>query len=389
MLQSLRNLEFSKSTFIMRKTLIFSLLLCLILPGTACYVEIHPSPISAPKLSPATYDNIAPLDPNWKSPRPAENSVALPSIADVVEKAYSSVVTITTEQMVNDIFSRPMTQSGAGSGWILDKKGIIVTNNHVVEGASKIVLRFADGRTYEAMSSNVFRDPLTDIAIIKVDLPNLPALGIGDSSRLRVGDWVVAIGNPLGKGIRAKEGTVSGLKVSLSMDEDESLYDLIETSTAINPGNSGGPLLNLKGEVIGITSAKIAAVGVEGMGYAISINSAMPILEEVINKGYITRPFLGVELYSVNEYVAYVNGLPVDHGAVVTYVQPGSPAVKAGLKRFDVITRYKDKEINSAPDFLRALRTSQIGEVVSITYVRGKNTLTTTAQLTQSPPPRR
>ncbi len=127
-----------------------------------------------------------------------------------------------------------------------------------------------------ANPSNIFRDPLTDLAIIKVDLANLPQAAVGDSSRLRVGDWVVAIGNPLGNGIKAKEGTVSGLKVSLSVDqEEESLHDLIETSAAINPGNSGGPLLNMKGEVIGITSAKIAEVGVEGMGYAISINSAL------------------------------------------------------------------------------------------------------------------
>ena len=126
-------------------------------------------------------------------------------------------------------------------------------------------------------------------------------------------------------GTKAKEGIVSGLKVSLSLDEEESLYDLIETSAAINAGNSGGPLLNMKGEVIGITSAKIASVGVEGMGYAISINSALPILQELINKGYITRPFLGVELYTVNDYVAYYNGLAVNRGAIVTTIQPGSP----------------------------------------------------------------
>jgi len=134
-----------------------------------------------------------------------------------------------------------MLQSGAGSGWILDKSGIIVTNNHVVEGASKVVIQLSDGRTSEVTADKVYRDPLTDMAIIKVDLPNLPALDIGDSGKLRVGDWVVAIGNPLGKGTKAKEGIVSGLRVSLSLDEEESLYDLIETSAAINAGNSGGP----------------------------------------------------------------------------------------------------------------------------------------------------
>ena len=198
---------------------------------------------------------------------------------------------------------------------------------------------------------------------------------------------MVAIGNPLGKGTKAKEGIVSGLKVSLSLDAEESLYDLIETSAAINAGNSGGPLLNMKGEVIGITSAKIASVGVEGMGYAISINSALPILQELINKGYITRPFLGVELFTVNDYVAYYNGLAVNHGAIITTLQPGSPAAKAGMRRLDVIIRYQGKEVNTAPELLRALRSSKIGDEISVTYVRGRNTYTATALLTDSPPP--
>jgi serine protease Do len=286
------------------------------------------------------------------------------------------------------MFSRQLKQSGAGSGWILDNKGIVVTNNHVVESANKVLLQFSDGRTCECISGNIYRDPLTDLAILKVDLEQLPALTIGNSSRLRVGDWVVGIGNPLGKGIRAKEGTISGLKVSLSVDEEESLYDLIETSTAINPGNSGGPLLNMKGEVIGITSAKISAVGVEGMGYAISINSALPIIQELVNKGYVTRPFLGVELYTVNQYVAYYNNLPINRGAVVTVVQPGSPAAKAGLRKLDVILRYRNLDVSTAPELLQALRNSQIGEEVQITYMRGKNTLTATVVLTSSPPPR-
>ncbi len=140
---------------------------------------------------------------------------------------------------------------------------------------------------------------------------------------------------------------------------------------------------------MGITSAKIAAVGVEGMGYAISINSALPILEELINKGYIARPFLGAGLYTVNEYVAYVNGLTVDHGAVVTYVQPGSPAAKAGLRRLDVILKYQHQDINSAPELSRALLASSIGDEVTITYVRGGGTFTTTTQLVKSQPPQK
>ncbi|MFA5399581.1 MAG: trypsin-like peptidase domain-containing protein [Dehalococcoidia bacterium] len=372
----------------MRIPAITAFLLAAILLFSACRIEFSTTPISAPAPAMApVIQQITPLDPGWKSPGPAENAAVLPNIADVVEKGYPGVVTITTEQIVNDMFSRVVLQSGAGSGWILDSSGIIVTNNHVVEGARKVVIQFSDGRTSEVTADRVFRDPLTDLAIIKVDLTDLPTVAIGDSGKLRVGDWVVAIGNPLGKGIKAKEGIISGLKVSLSLDEDESLYDLIETSAAINEGNSGGPLLNMKGQVIGITSAKIAKIGVEGMGYAISINSSLPILQELVNKGYITRPFLGVELYTVNDYVAYYNGLAVKRGAIITTVQPGSPAARAGMRRLDVIIRYQGKEITTAPELLRELRSSKIGDEISVTYVRGKNTYTATALLTDSPPP--
>jgi len=373
----------------MKRLLATILFLVLFLSFTSCYIEIkanNPTPVS---IVTETGQSISPIDPGWKAPGVNSSAPVLPDIADVVEKSYRSVVTITTEQVVNDIFSRQITQSGAGSGWVLDRKGIIVTNNHVIENANKVVIQFADGRTFETNPANIFRDPTTDLAIIKVDVPNLEPLPVGDSSKLRVGDWVVAIGNPLGKGIKAKEGIISGLKVSLSVnEEEESLFDLIETSAAINPGNSGGPLLNMKGEVIGITSAKIASVGVEGMGYAISINSALPILQELINKGYVTRPFLGVELYTVNDYIAYNYGLSKNRGAIITYVQPGSPAARAGLKRFDIIVNFKGQEINTAPELLRILRNSQIGEEVNITYIRGKSTFTTTAKLATSPPPK-
>lgn len=378
----------------MRKLSIAITLVFILTVTTACHIEITTLPQPPAEIPAATQANtsttasIIPIDPGWKMPSPETGVSNLPNIADVVERGYPSVVTITTEQVFSDMFSRRITQSGAGSGWVLDSKGIVVTNNHVVEGANKIVLQFSDGRAYEANSSNIFRDPTTDLAIVKVNLPNLQQSFVGDSGKLRVGDWVVAIGNPLGKGIKAKEGIISGLKVSLNTEEDDALYDLIETSAAINPGNSGGPLLNMKGEVIGITSAKIASVGVEGMGYAISINSALPIIQELINKGYVTRPFLGVELYTVDEYVAFYNNLGTRKGAVITFVQPGSPAAKAGLRRLDVITKYKGIEVNNAPELLKLLRSSQIGEEVSITFVRGNNTLTTTATLTVSPPPK-
>jgi len=187
--------------------------------------------------------------------------------------------------------------------------------------------------------------------------------------------------------LRAKEGTVSGLKVSISVEQGQTLEDLIEVSAAINPGNSGGPLVNMGGQVVGITSAKIAAVGVEGMGYAISAKTAMPIIEQLISKGYVVRPYLGIQLYTVDEYVAAVNHLPVDKGAVITYISPGSPAGEAGLEQLDVIVRFQDKEITTAEELIQAIHSSQVGEEVKITFVRGEETKTTHARLIQSPPP--
>ena len=289
--------------------------------------------------------------------------------------------------MTLDIFRTPRTQKGAGSGWIIDKDGIIVTNNHVIEGAEKVTVELSDGRIFEADPQNIHTDPLTDLAVIKIDATNLPAASVGDSAKLRVGDWVVAIGNPLGQGIRAKEGTVSGLRVFLDVDQGETLDDLIETSAAINPGNSGGPLVNMKAEVIGITSAKIAAVGVEGLGYAISTKTAIPTIEQLIKQGYVTRPWLGVTLYTVDQYVATVNRLPVSKGVVVAYVRPGSPAAKAGLQQLDVITRFKGKEVTKAEEVITTILDSNVGEEITITLVRGNETKTTSARLVQSPPP--
>jgi serine protease Do len=207
-------------------------------------------------------------------------STALPDIADVVALVKPSVVTIDTETTYR-IFHRSFTQEGAGSGWIIDENGVIVTNNHVIDGAENIIVTLDDGRTFTVDPDTVATDEQRDLAILRIDAENLPALEVGDSSILRVGDWVITIGNPLGLGISAKEGIISRLAVSLSID-NQVVEDLIETSAAINPGNSGGPLVNMRGEVIGITSAKVSSVGVEGLGYAISIDEAMSTLEGLI-----------------------------------------------------------------------------------------------------------
>lgn len=373
---------------------IFLILMLSLMLGTGCavpYIDISPapSPSQTPTPPPPPAPPPEPINPNWvPPPTPTANqTIVLPSIADVVAEVKPSVVAITTEVVTFDFFNRPFTQQGAGSGWILDENGIIVTNNHVVKGASSITVTLDDGRTLSVDTSSVFTDSLNDLAILKVDAQNLPALKIGDSSKLRTGDWVVAIGNALGQGIRATEGIVSRQEVSIPVSQAQTLYDLIETSAAINPGNSGGPLVNLSGEVIGITSAKIATIGVEGMGYAISTETAIPIIEELIRNGYVVRPWLGVILYTVDEFAVMRYELAVEEGVLLTLVAEGSPAGKAGLEVGDVIVSFGGEKIATAQEIIQLIHSSQIGQELEITFWRGDTENTTVVILRESPPP--
>ena len=370
----------------MKRVKIKELLTCLILIISLCLwtscllpdIDISPPP------SPPPHQITTPIEPYWTPPVESQAPL-LPDIANVVARVKPSVVAINTEVVGYDIFDRPFKQEGAGSGWIIDENGLIVTNTHVVQGAKTITVTLTDGRTFAA--ETVRTDPLTDLAVVKIDARNLPAANIGDSSRLRVGDWLVAIGNPLGLGISAKEGIVSRLGVSITVSSGQTLYELIETSAPINPGNSGGPLVNMAGEVIGITSAKIAMVGVEGMGYAISSKLAMPIIEHLVKTGYVIRPWLGVVLRSVDQYIVFRYELAVDKGAFITEVARGSPADKAGIEPGDVIVSLNGQEIATAQQLIQAIHSSQIDQRVKITFWRGDAKNTTYATLAESPPP--
>jgi serine protease Do len=364
------------------KYLIISLIIILALSlGSGCLL---PSPPTTPTQSPTPTPITTPINPNWTPPTAESQASTLPSIADVVALVKPSVVAINTEYVTYDIFNRPYEQQGAGSGWIIDEDGLIVTNNHVVEGAKSVTVTLADGRTFPAETIRI--DRLSDLAIVKVSAHNLPAAEVGDSDMLRVGDWVVAIGNSLGMGISATQGIVSAKGISLSVSEGQTLDDLIQTDTAINPGNSGGPLVNTAGKVIGITSVKVAQVGVEGMGYAISSNTAKPILQQLVQKGYVVRPWLGVVLYTVDQYVVLRYSLAVDKGALITEVAAGSPADKAGIKPGDVITKFADTEITSADDLIQAIHSSEIGQEVEITFWRGNSQNTAYITLAENPP---
>ncbi len=342
--------------------------------------ETSPPPNSAPTN---TADQI---DPDWVSPPVESNASVLPSIADVVAKVKPSVVAINTEVITYDFLDRPFTQEiPVGSGWIIDEGGYVVTNNHVAQGAApNIIVILDDGRAFAA--EIVGADELTDLAILKIDADNLTAISVGDSSKLMVGDWVVAIGNSLGQGISATNGIVSALDVSLAMGAGQTLYNLIQTDAAINPGNSGGPLVNMAGKVIGITSAKVAEVGVEGMGYAISIHSALPIIEDLVTGGYAIHPWLGVGLRTVNEGVAAYFGLAVNQGSLITEVVTSSPAAQAGLQAGDIITGFGEREITNTDDLIQGIRASQIGQQVKITYWRDETKSTTYATLIERPP---
>ena len=324
------------------------------------------------------------IDPVWSPPQKEEQPL-LPDVAEVIAKVKPSVVAINVKVVAYDYFNRPTQVEGAGSGWIIDKDGYIVTNNHVVEGADSVTVTLNDGSKFSA--AVVKTDPLTDLAVVKIDAHNLPALDIGDSSILEIGDWVVAVGNALGMGISATSGIVSALDVSLSASADQTLYGLIQTDAAINPGNSGGPLVNMAGEVVGIDSIKVAQVGVEGMGYAISINEAMPVIGQLINNGYIVRPWLGIGLATVNSMVASYYNLSVDSGILVTQVAEACPAEEAGMETGDVITAINGEEVVSAGDLVQKINSYNVGQNIEITFWRGQTETNTFLTLGESPPP--
>ncbi len=334
--------------------------------------------------TPPTSSTTTPIDPDWTTPAAGNEAETLPSIADVVALVKPSVVAINTEYVTYDIFNQAYEEEGAASGWIIDEDGLIVTNNHVVAGANSVTVTLADGRTFSA--ETILTDWLSDLAVVKINARNLPAAKVGDSAMLRVGDWVVAIGNSLGLGISATKGIVSAKDISLLVSEGQTLADLIQTDAAINPGNSGGPLVNMAGEVIGITSIKIAQEGVEGMGYAISSNTAIPIIQQLIQKGYVIRPWLGVGLSNVSQWLALRYNLAVDEGAFITEVALDSPADEAGIEAGDVIIEFDGEEITNADELIQAIHSRQIGQRVAIVYWRGNVKNTTYATLAESPP---
>jgi serine protease Do len=302
----------------------------------------------------------------------AEKQAANPvvSIAQKMSPAVTGITSIPTDGLL----SRTGDEV-TGSGVIFDaQNGYIVTNNHVVEGASRILVTLADGR--EIPAEIIGKDSHTDLAVLQVQAPNLIAAAFGDSDQVSVGETAVAIGNPLGMRFARSVtvGVISGINRKLSGDEG-SAYPLLQTDAAINPGNSGGALINSRGEVIGINSVKIAMPGFEGMGFAIPSNQVKQVIASLIQHKEVVRPALGVTLKGevTAEAAAYYH-LPVDYGVVIE-VHPTSPADKAGLRNMDIIIAVDDQVIRTAEEIRTAISQRQVGDTVQIKVIREKRAI--------------
>lgn len=290
-------------------------------------------------------------------------------IVSAAKKVGPAVVGITNKAYVRDIFNRvQLTERGTGSGVIYSKDGYIATNNHVVEGASEIIVSLPDGRTVKGKVLGA--DAVTDLAVVKIDADNLPVAQFGDSDTLQVGEPAIAIGNPLGLEFRGSvtAGVISALNRSIEIGERK--FNLIQTDAAINPGNSGGALVNADGDVVGINSAKIAVSGVEGIGFAIPVNIAKPILEELVSRGRIARPYLGASL--MDKEVAERYGFEIDlhNGIFLVKVLPNSPAAKADIRPGDIILKFNGQKVTNAVELRTKLAECKVGDSVDVVIMR-------------------
>ncbi len=298
-----------------------------------------------------------------------EEIISTGTVSDVATKVSPSVVGITNLSRSSDWFSQRNTES-TGSGVILDEAGYIVTNNHVVKGADKIIVTLGDGNEEEAMI--IGTDSRTDLAVIKVEVNNhVTPIQFGNSDKLVVGEEVVAIGNPLGlrfaRSVTA--GIVSGLNRLLTTEEGFG-FRLIQTDAAINPGNSGGALVNLQGELIGINTVKIAAEGFEGMGFSIPSNQVKAVVEDIKKNGRVVRPSLGIRIlreFTCDETEFF--NLPGKCGVAIDSIMDG-PAYKAGLRKYDIITKIEDIEMETGLLLQEKIAEKRIGDTLKVEYIK-------------------
>ena len=322
---------------------------------------------------------------------PANSKPVPESFADLADKLMPSVVNISTTQTVRTTtnqfpfqfppgspfgemfkdFERPTERkaSSLGSGFIIDTKGTVVTNNHVISGADDILVRIGD-KEYKAKV--IGADPYMDIAVLKIETKDkFKPVNFGDSDKARVGDWAVAIGNPFGLGGTVTAGIISARNRDINLTRYD---DFIQTDASINQGNSGGPLFNLNGEVIGINTAIIAPgqSGSIGIGFAIPANAAANVIEQLIKFGETKRGWLGVRIQEVTKEIAEVEKLKKPHGALVASVGENSPADKAGIKAGDIILNFDGKKIDTMRTLPKVVATTEVGKSVELKIWRNK-----------------
>lgn len=321
------------------------------------------------------------------------NAAQIPNV-DVVEQSKEDSKKMDIEQVVNKTLPQVVgvvaktgegfyASEGQGSGIILSADGYIITNAHVVENATAVQIVLPDEKqtTYDAKV--VGSDTKTDLAVLKAEATNLNAADIGNSAELNLGETVVAIGNPYGLELQSSvtSGIVSALDRSVMTSNGK--MNLIQTDAAINPGNSGGALVNMYGQIVGVCSSKISDVDAEGLGFAIPISDAIPIVKELIEKGFISgRPMIGIQGQDISAQTAMMYGVPT--GVYVVYIEEGSSAYKAGLRQYDIITEFNGQTITGFTDLDVAKDECKAGDTVTIKFYRYTDRKTYTAKITLS-----
>lgn len=288
-------------------------------------------------------------------------------LVNAVDKVSKSVVNIASVRMLHDQLFRVFPVEGVGSGVIIDEKGYILTNNHVIDDAERLKVTLTDGRVLKGRVAG--SDEVTDLAVLKVESDQpLPAAQLGNSDDLKAGQIVLAIGNPFGLtgGPAVTAGIVSSL--NRSIQTRNGVLELIQTDAAINPGNSGGPLVNTKGEVIAINTANMPYA--QGISFAVPANTAKSILRELIEKGRVTRPWIGIASMKITPQLARYYGLPASEGALVAKVEPYSPANDAGLRKGDVIEQIDGSRVEDPTQIASRVRGKQVNDRLTLTVNR-------------------
>jgi len=328
-------------------------------------------------------------------PLPEIAGKGVPTLAPLIAQVTPAVVNISIKSrspaednpLLRDPFfrrffnvpDRPPQEMAAGSGVIVDaRQGLVITNHHVIKNAAQVIVTLKDRRQFPA--TLIGADPATDIAVLKIEAPNLTAMKLGDSDQLNVGDFVVAIGNPFGLGQTVTSGIVSALgRSGLNIEGYE---DFIQTDASINPGNSGGALINLRGELIGINTAIIGPSGASvGIGFAVPVNMARGVMTQLVRFGEVRRGRLGIDFEDLAPDAAVALKLPTADGALISTVQPDSPAAKAGLRRGDVVLAFNGRPVRSGPDLRNRLGLTPVGDTIELTVFRDGNKLTVKLQI--------